>query len=148
MLSGRIIRNPQVQSEQCMDAEDNIHDCYNNPPSAYNCSNTPWCNCYPTYMTGGGECFEDDWNDDGFCNTDYAYTDTWTHQGCVCTPNAAAMQAVLACSFGPGFAGGGRHARQVPVVPKRQGGRVMRRGGFINCPDGYTDIDEFGNNIC
>ncbi len=42
---------------------------------------------------------------------------------------------------GSGGTIGGEHGgRTIPPVPKR-------RGGYI-CPDGYTDIDEFGNNIC
>ena len=44
--------------------------------------------------------------------------------------------------------------RSIPEQTKRMGGRIMkskyRHGGAVHhdCPDGYTGIDEFGNNIC
>ena len=32
--------------------------------------------------------------------------------------------------------------------PKQTPQSTYRKGGSVNCPDGFTGIDEFGNNIC
>ncbi len=40
--------------------------------------------------------------------------------------------------------------RTIPPVekPLRRGGRIIKKGDNVNCPNGYTGIDQFGNNIC
>ena len=139
--------HPMPQNSCCFDFLDQMTDCfggYNATANQCNSSNYCSCNYYETNPGPPGQ------PGNGHCQ---------------CWPsNNLLMDMMTCCTAGGGGGGGG--GRIYPPVPKfpgapntgRRGGRIRRRGGYtrsmrrhggtMNCPNGYTGTDEYGNNIC
>ena len=98
------------------------------------------CNCVGGSCTGGSCCQEgascgwyQSWSSSGNAY-DWVYEDCCSHASPPPPPGANWKNLGI--------------DRVIPGATKRRGGRAMRSGGSVNCPNGYTNIDEFGNNIC